>query len=231
MTTKDPLGLIAKQLPCLMLFVAKSKSGKTYLLRYLIDKLSIDKGMFNYGLVLTGSHYNHEYEFLPKEAVHQYSEEILNEYIENLKKTKEDSKGDKMPNSFIVLDDCLGLISKSSAWTNLISTYRHLGITLMITTQYLKASEASSTLVREQCDIAFMFGSSNINTMKALYDYFGSNIFNNFDDFQQRYRLCTNEKYKCMMYVNDSELMAPDKNLSKISAPPPEQSHLRQLEF
>ena len=210
---------MVKQMPTIFLLQGPSKSGKSHMLKFLLYKLCDPvKPIFNFGIVLTGSEFNHEYDFIQESAVHPYSAELLESYVENLKKIKNESKGAKMPHSFIVLDDVLGKISKTAYWTNFISIYRHLGISLFITTQYLKASEASSTFIREQTGLAFMFSSPNLNTTKALFDYFGSSIFDNFDKFQIRYKECTEERYHCMLFISDTELKNKDKNLINITA-------------
>ena len=194
------MNTIAKQFPGLVLFVGRSKSGKTYLLKYMIQFYSRHKKIFNFGLVLTGSKYNHEYDFLPKNAVHEYDEELLNSYINSLKKKKDEAGGGKLPASFLVLDDCLGLVTQSSAWRNLISTYRHLNITIFLSVQYLR-TDASSTLVREQASVVCAFKSTNINTIKTLYDYFGSDIYDKLADFRTRFSEATDERHTCLLYI------------------------------
>jgi hypothetical protein len=56
---KKIMNTIADRMPGLFLFVAKSESGKTHLIRYLITKFCAEK-KFAFGMVLTGSAYNHE---------------------------------------------------------------------------------------------------------------------------------------------------------------------------
>jgi len=218
MTKPLIMNTIARQFPGLILFVGKSKSGKTYLLQYLLQFYTTTKKIFNFGLVLTGSPYNHEYNFLPNHAVREYDEVILTGYINELKKRKDAAAGGKLPASFLVLDDCLGLVTQSSAWKNLISTYRHLNITLFLSVQYLR-NEASSTLVREQTSILFAFKSTNINTIKALYEYYGSDIFSKLDEFKKRYSCATDEKHTCMIYIADDQMQTSDKNLLSFKAP------------
>ena len=212
------MATIAKQFPGLVLLVGSSKSGKSYLLKYLLQYYSIDKPIFNFGLVLTGSYYNYEYEQLPDNAVHEYNEDLLNDYINQLKARKAKSRGGKLPASFLVLDDCLGLVVQSKAWRSLISTYRHLNITLFISVQYLK-NEASSTLVREQTSVLFAFKSTNVNTIKTLYEYYGGSIFDNIEAFKSRFNESTNTKYACMVYIADNELQDKNKNMKSVRAP------------
>ena len=203
-------------MPSLFLFVGKSKSGKSYLLKYLISYYCLTEKHFNFGLVLTGSDYNHEYKFLPSHAVHKYEEEVLNQYIDSLKEKK--NNGEELPPSFLVLDDILGLISRSKAWQNLISTYRHLNITLFISVQYLR-TEASSTLIREQTGALFAFKTTNINTMKCFFDYFGSNIFENLEGFKERFQKCTTEKHSCCLYLDHDKSMTKNTNFLMLKAP------------
>jgi len=212
------MNTIAKQFPGLVLFIGRSKSGKSYLLKYMLQYYCLLKPIFKFGLVLTGSMYNHEYDFLPSNAVHEYSEEILNGYINTLKKKKNEANGGKLPASFLVLDDCLGLVTQSSAWRNLISTYRHLNITIFLSVQYLR-TDASSTLVREQASVVCAFKSTNINTIKTLYDYFGSDIYDKLADFRERYSSATNERYACLLYIADDQLQDEKYNMKSFMAP------------
>jgi hypothetical protein len=209
---------IKKQFPTLILLLGKSKSGKSHLTKYLLQYYTLEKPIWQFGLCLTGSPYNHEYTFLPDHAVHEYNEDILESYINELKTRKDESKGEKMPASFLILDDCLGLISKTAAWQNLLSTYRHLNITIFLSVQYLK-TEASSTLVREQAGIVCAFKSTNINVINCLYDYFGSELFESVKDFKARYSACTSEKYHCMLYIADDALSSSNKNFLSFTAP------------
>jgi hypothetical protein len=210
---------IAKQFPTLVLLLGKSKSGKSYLLKYLLQFYTIGpKPIFQYGLVLTGSPYNHEYGFLPKHAVHEYDEELLMNYINELRKRKDESEGERLPASFLVLDDCLGLIQRTPAWQNLLSTYRHLNITIFLSVQYLK-TEASSTLIREQTGVLVAFKSTNINVIKCLYDYFGSEVFENLAEFRERYANITKQRYNAMIYIADDRLQDKKNNFQGLQAP------------
>ena len=210
---------ITKQLPGLFLLVGKSKSGKSYFLKYLLQYYCLYKRIFNFGLVLTGSEYNHEYPFLPQNAVGEFSEEKLMQYINQLKERKSKGNGKPLPASFIVLDDCLGLVQQTKSWQSLISTFRHLNISIFISVQYLKASQISSTLIREQTNVLIAFRSTNINTIRALYDYYGSDIFETLDEFRKRYSACTQEKYHALVYISDDQLADPDKNFISMKVP------------
>lgn len=214
----DIAKVVKKQFPTLILLLGKSKSGKSYLIKWLIRQYTQKIHHFQYGLVLTGSYYNHEYEYLPSHAVHEYKAEILDTYINNLKQKKTEGNGKPLPASFLVLDDCLGLITKTPAWQNLLSTYRHLNITLFLSVQYLK-SESSSTLVREQTGVLFAFKSTNVNVIKCLYDYYASEVFENFEDFKERYLECCQKKHCCCVYVNDDMLAKPNKNFLRFKCP------------
>lgn len=210
---------IKQQMPGLFLFLGKSKSGKSYLLKYLLQYFCLMKRVFKFGLILTGSAYNHEYDFLPSKAVHEYKENILMKYVDQLKDRKNKDTGKELPPSFIVLDDCLGLVQKSKAWQNLVSTYRHLNITLFISVQYLKASEVSGTLIREQTSVLFAFSSTNMSVIKCLYDYFGADVFDKIEDFKARYQLVTKEPHAAMLYIASNELRDKSKNFKPFLAP------------
>jgi len=60
---------------------------------------------------------------------------------------------------------------------------------------------------------------TNINTIKALYEYYGSDIFPKLEDFKKRYSKATDEKHTCMIYIADDQMQTSDKNLLSFKAP------------
>ena len=109
----------------------------------------------------------------------------------------------KVPPNLLVIDDAFGQINwYSKFWSNLISTHRHWGMSILVATQSLSAGgHGSSTLLRNCVDMAILYHSSFTNTQKSIYISFGGgfSVLNNswqFTPRQQRrkaniIRLCT----------------------------------------
>ena len=77
----------------------------------------------------------------------------------------------------------------------------------------------SSTLVREQESVVCAFKSTNINTIKTLYDYWGSDMYDKLADFRERYSKSTNEKHTCLLYIADDQRQDENKNMYSFQAP------------
>lgn len=212
---------ILKQQPCINLFVATSKSGKSHLIQYIIKYFCLNKRYFQFGLVLTTTKYNGEYSFLPKNSVHVFKQELLIDYIKKLE-AKQDAlpAGEKLPPSFLILDDCLSAVKKNAEFTNMIATIRHLNISTFITTQRLTAGPVSAPIVRDQTEVLFVFANDNEDNTKIVHKEFCKGAFKDFDDFMKRYEEATKEKYQAMLVIKDGHRRDPKKNCLPFRAPP-----------
>ena len=192
--------------PQFNLFVGKSHSGKSYLMRYLLH-YGLSNEYFKFGVCFQGSKdMNNDFtSFLPKKSVVEYSDRALEAYINQLKahklSLKNEGKEAEMPRSFIVFDDIIGQLTKSRYSSHFFSLYRHLNITVFMATQYL-ASDASSTLVRQQTSYGFFFKSSNINSTDMIHSWFGGCSKMNLKDFTAMFDRITKEKHACMLYID-----------------------------
>ena len=74
---------------------------------------------------------------------------------------------DKIPNNFIVLDDCMGLFNtQSNLFKKFSSTFRHSKISIFIVSQYLNA--LLSPTIKENLDYIICFKSHIYTTNKSL---------------------------------------------------------------
>src|SRR6185312_16865281 len=91
------------------ILVGSSCSGKSYLLRYLCTQL-LRTRQLKIGIVFTRTKFSNQYDWLPDHAVKErFSLEFLTKYLDYLK-CKADETGEKLPNTFIILDDCIAEI-------------------------------------------------------------------------------------------------------------------------
>src|SRR5438094_277496 len=102
-------------LPTSIIAAGTSKSGKSWLIRWLL-KLWCMNAKFELGLVFTGTRFNGDYtSFLPgKYVIDGFDENILYAWLEKMKKL-DDRTADEIddgvkctiPHTFVVLDDIL----------------------------------------------------------------------------------------------------------------------------
>lgn len=162
--------------PTSMLFIGSSNTGKSYLLKSLLVKYIHN---FNYGLVISPTdEFNEEYDYIDSRYVHnKYSLGLIMRLINKQREYKElckKNKKMKMPECFLILDDCLGEINMRAP-NNIIdilfSKGRHYHITVMVTIQ--KITYISPT-VRENAKYVFI-----TKVAKSSYEH----IFDLSDDF------------------------------------------------
>ena len=154
----------------LYVLVGKSRKGKSHLARYILMNRLLSK-QWHFGLVFCKSKFNNDYtSFLPDNRIYEgYNEQVLMKYVNNLKKIVKE-KG-KVPASFIIFDDLIGVLNNATDWfNNFISTFRHVNINVFICVQYLTGKNAVSPIMREQTNFAILFQSRTRRTT-SLRDY------------------------------------------------------------
>ena len=87
--------------PQVVTTIAKPRSGKTFAIRWMILKNTIDKRHFKYGIVFTRTgKWNKDWDFIPDKYVYEdYDPEVLQSYLDGIKKQE------TMVPSFIAFDD------------------------------------------------------------------------------------------------------------------------------
>jgi hypothetical protein len=196
------------------LLIGKSESGKSYLLRYLITYLSCVRKLWKVGIVFSGTaKFNNDYSFLPPQCVIQgFSEDKLKKWLEKLTAAAGPSKN--YPPSFMILDDCLGLIGKSEYLKNFLSIFRHYNISLFICTQYLK-SDVSGTILRAQLTYLIAFRTASKPTIHAMYENWGQECGDE-TDFRKLFLKQTQEEHTAFLWIDGQPT---DKNFLSIKAP------------
>jgi hypothetical protein len=168
--------------PFSMIVTGMPGAGKTALIKYifLVNSKKYTKDPFKYGVVFTHSKQDNEYSFLPQKYVHpSYSSSILQEFIKLQKDEKK--KHGKAPKAFLVFDDCLDRRAfMSTLFIELVTTYRHLNINIIITAQYLKIL---TTAMREACRYAVLMKQTTDMSITASFTNFGYG-FNNLKEFR-----------------------------------------------
>ena len=205
-----------------VLLVGKRGTGKTSAVKYLILKNTVDRKIFSFGLVFSGSAFNNiNFDYLPEEAVIEgYDEDILRNYVNALKQRVNDGKKFK---AFLVFDDLMGIIRRQDPFIiNLFIISRQINLSIFICVQHLKGS-SSNTSLREITTDGIFFKSLRFDTQKAIWEEF-STQFEKFVQFKNHFLKVTKEKYNALYYNADADevednfwgIMYPDMSELKI---------------
>src|SRR5436853_1827458 len=97
--------------PRIILLVGKPKRWKTNMIKYLILKNSVDRKIFNFGLVFCRTKFNNkDYTYIPnKYIIGGYDEDIFKKFIENLENLVKEKK---KFSAFLVFDDLIGILRR-----------------------------------------------------------------------------------------------------------------------
>ena len=207
-------------------FLGKPRQGKSWALRHLILKNTIDNKVFEYGIVFTRTKFNDGYDYLPDEYVYEdYDPKVLQQYLDGLKQLdKEDLKP-----SFIIFDDIQGVLnSNDPVLTSLNACHRHFRISIFYCFQYIYGRR-STPVLRECTTLAFFFNSKGKRTLEALYENFGQ-LFDDFKSFKEYFLACTSPKHTAMLYIQDVDNL--DENYLQYKAPAPkEMKHVKNIKI
>jgi hypothetical protein len=179
--------------------VGKPRSGKSFLVKSLIKQLT-DAKVFSWGVCLTSTGFTGAYDYLPENAVWDYDQDKIERYVQHLRDLR--AEGKCKPN-FLIVDDMVGKVDTSTGWwQNFVSTYRHTFTSIFFTAQYLKARGAIGTSLREYTDYAFLFRTSQKNSLVGLYEAFQAEDID-YDQFKAMLYGCTKTPYHTLCFVND----------------------------
>lgn len=196
--------------------VAKRKSGKSYLLRHIVK------------------HYAHNYSkifvccpteelrpfyssFVPSNCIFPtYTEEWGNELLLRLHVANKGTDEKDMKRVLLILDDLVSDIDlhHSSSIETIYSRGRHLGITMCLTTQYLKNV---SPLIRSNSDF-ILVGQQNKASVELLCSDFLSGDINK-QDFMKLYNKNTFDFNFLMINCSSTKTGALDEIYAVIKAP------------
>lgn len=173
-TTYDqPLPLLPNhrvQVPSINLVIASPGGGKSHYIKSEIYALS-RSGAFGYGICICPTARNTGgYDFMPQDHVYtRYDSSI----IDHLMKTQsENIRRGKNIQAFLILDDCLAIIKwNDKIVSELITTYRHYGITIFIATQYTMSMPPIIRECATNVMIFSLFTDKSVGTVKDTFIY------------------------------------------------------------
>ena len=184
--------------PCpVILLIGRRRSGKTVTTMNLMRHYS-QKVKYAIAMVGSNSTVQEFSDVMPSTFIHEKVDfEILQRLIDRQNKVAKQRKPD---NVLLVIDDlAYGNFFKSEQIKQLVCNGRHLGITLIITVQYLRVCPP---IFRANCDLIFAAQEKSTMYRKALYENF-SICFSNFFDFSRTYRELT-KNFSMMVLVTCS---------------------------
>ncbi len=209
------------------------ESGKSHMMRYLV-LLIWEPFEIDYILILTRTPHNGFWDTIFKkeeekkdgneqkekkkskaeQCIRQYSDEMLSEYLDWLKKQKEENK---TQNSILVLEDCMGSLKSTKVVEELVCNYRHFGIkAIFVATQYINRVP---TVLKEQTKYAVIFQHYSANALEGLYNAFGSN-YRKQDQFEAKLTQCCDEDHACMFVDVTKRTSNPDLKYLRFIADP-----------
>ena len=152
--------------PSLNVVAGSCGLGKSHLVRYLAYTLAVQKKI-DYAVYFSMT--PEELDYVPPDFVHfSFDEGKLADLMRLQKRLKSEGR----PRScLLVFDDCLGAVNFGSRlMTILVSQFRHYGLTVVFSTQYLYKIPP---LLRECATYAFIFRQSTLRSIQAAYDSYG----------------------------------------------------------
>jgi hypothetical protein len=187
-----------------MVVCGKPKSGKSHLIKCVLHKI---RKLYPYGLVFTKTSFTQGYDFVPKQFIHTKYNPVALENLLTIQRSNRTAEGASIHNALILFDDCLdGAAFKSQLFTDLCTQYRHYGISLIISTQYIYKIPPT---LRETAKYAAIFRQSAYKTIEACYESFGQHFTK---DEWRSYLMHNTGDYRFIFITLDS----PSENRSEI---------------
>ena len=167
--------------PSILLAVGFCNSGKTVSITYTIKTCQA----WDFIIIISNTaEFNGDYEFLKDLGIKHriYNASKITEILATIIKIQETNlKSGNIQNLLIVCDDVMGSLNNSDTFKKLASIFRHLKITIFMTTQYVSNS---TTYIRELANYIFCFDQRTEASKKAVYmSYF--NDIGTFNDFKK----------------------------------------------
>ncbi len=183
-----------------LLVVAKRNSGKSQLIRYLIllHKNQFDKVFLICPTEGVNSFYS---DIIEKRNIHiNYDEAFIKNLIDTMTRANSNQPKDKRQNVLLILDDCISdaTIKTSKPFELLFTRGRHINISIIFISQYLKA--AITPVIRNNIDFC-LFSQVNAQGLKLIFDEYNYNLSK--QDFYDLFQKATKD-YGFLVINNNS---------------------------
>jgi len=189
------------ELPANILLCGMTKSGKTHLLKCL---MGLHADFFNYGVVISSTSFNGEYDYIPDDYVFEdFDASVIDNIIAKQREYVIEQKAGKIrkvPECFIIIDDQLGILElhqKRNMFDVLFAKSRHLHITIFLSIQ---SCSYLSTTIRSNSSYIFITKLKS-SSVKMMYDV--SRDFDTEDDFR-KYLKKNCKNYRVVMFDDNN---------------------------
>ena len=204
-TFKD--GALEMIIPRAFLFYGKIGSGKSYAMKYLLQKAySQGKFIMSNTVVFTDTKFAGQYEWIQGATIRRsYDPKVLKMTLHKISNMRENIN-ERIEPVVIIFDDILSSInqnlSKHPELVGFITQLRHYNCTIFIATQAIRGA-IIAPVVRNQISYAFMFGASG-ETQKLIYKSFASEYFQTEREFRDIFNQITGSEredhtHTCML--------------------------------
>jgi hypothetical protein len=193
-------------IPGVWLVSGPKRSGKTQLIRYLLQELAT-KNLFHLIKIFCPTSYNQSYDFIPLEHVYMtYNEVVILELIEEQIELK---KQNIHRPALLVLNDCIGSANfRNPLWERLVTTCRHPNITIIVVTQHIYRLPPT---LRDNADMVFILKTIDVDNLQGLYDTCRRWKWKTLKDFES-FILANTIDFKCV-------IINPGKSIDIVRAP------------
>ena len=196
----------------LVFISGSSNSGKSWLIKHLIYERAKEDSL-RWVFIFSSTIFTGAYDYIPRCWSSETFEEEILEKLLNMQKRALDKnrslkeKGEKEKNisAIIVFDDSIGLGKMSfeiPIMKRLITTYRHLKLSVIISNQYIKCCP---TVLRQNISHCLMFPSEFRVNIEAIYEMIGTNYFSKYEQFAAYFQKCVAKRYHCMLYMKNDD--------------------------
>ena len=178
-------------LPCIMILVAPTKSGKTVCLTNLLLRDEFYKDVHDNVTIFSNTIESDESGRFLKQACDcyvGYDDHVLGGIIEQQKKFSNEDR----PFIGLLFDDILGSVKRSSYLNSLVTRSRHFGVGLLAIS--VQSFKALGPTIRNNCNAFICMNLQNMSEMdKISAEYNG--MFGGDKKFRQIYAKATEERY------------------------------------
>ena len=179
--------------PHLAVFIARRNSGKSYVMRYLLNILA-KAHRFNCVYVVSPTKHNGEWTSIVGDdyVFDNFDEDFIQGMLDAQALHKREMTEDKRIKAnpiLLILDDCLGSTSfHQQLFTKLATTGRHYDLTIWASfQQYTKCPP----VIRSNCDYLHFLNASNSKTMRVIHEEQSPTDYDDWQDFQKYLREAT----------------------------------------
>ena len=201
------------RLPTSICVVGKSGSGKTNAIISMLTNKKMLDDVFDFIYLFSGIKPDPELIEplkLPKHQVfNNFEEDDIKRIMDKMEKTVEKNGMSKTPSVLFILDDILGKpkFLKSSTMSKLITTNRHMNISVIILSQYFRKL---SPVIRTNCSFYMIFPSSMVELEKVSDELCPPNMSKR--KFIEIMQFATSDKYN---FISINTKCGIDKMLRK----------------